>query len=99
MHLNPFPGVKTMSKENLKKLRLADKTILTDSFGTATVTKHFIGNLALPTGRIIMCDPYEKYSLSDIDRKRAFEVLSKFGKFFGNPRTHDFGRGEEKYKS
>ena len=69
MHLNPFPGVKTVSKENLKKLRSADKTILTNSFGTATVTKHFIGNLALPTGRIIMCDPYERYSLSDIDRK------------------------------
>ena len=69
MHLNPFPGVKTVTKDNLKKLLSADKTILKNSFGTATVMKHFIGNLVLPTGRIIMCDPYEKYSLSDIDRK------------------------------
>lgn len=83
------------AKPNLLSLHSKSNLILQNSCGSCCITKHNVGKLILPTGRIVMCSPDNEYAHIDDYSRLAFAVSVPRGEYPVTLYVSNFDNGKE----
>lgn len=66
---NMFKGQIMNAKRNLKLIHTVEGVTLQNTYDTSKVSGIDIGEILLPSGEIVMCDPERRHTIEDLSRK------------------------------